>query len=272
MICKTFYESCSEYDGDSDSGSELEQFPLTDCEWEGDSDSGSELEQFPLTDCEWEGDSDSGSELEQFPLTDCEWEGDSDSGSELEQFPLSDCEWEGDSDSGSELEQFPLTDCEWEGDSDSGSELDQVPEISEWKLTYYYNVCLQMESVVGALENIAENLRETATKACKRNINTSDAQRDVKSVRTPVNSPRYLSPTQSSASKARRKASRPETSAREKACSAKSSSTARRRKESLSGKDPRGNGYLKPTLSSAKKRRCKSPLYRFPRTPLSLCA
>ena len=69
-----------------------------------------------------------------------EWEGDSDSGSEL----------------GSELEQFPLTDCERDGDSDSGSELNQVPEVSEWKLTYYYNVCLQMESVVGALENIAE--------------------------------------------------------------------------------------------------------------------
>ena len=98
------YDTSSEYDGDSDSGSELEQFPFTDCEWEGDSDSGSELEQFPLTDCEG-----------------CEWEGDSDSGSELEQFPLIDSEWEQDSDSGSELEQFPLTDCEgceWEEEED----------------------------------------------------------------------------------------------------------------------------------------------------------
>ena len=270
MISNTFFETCTEWEGDSDSGSELEQFPLTDCEWEEDSDSGSELEQFPLSDCGWEGDSDSGSELEQFPLTDCEWEQDSDSGSELEQFPLTDCEWEADSDSGSELEQFPLTDCEWEQDSDSDSELEQLLFDCESQLEFY-TVYLRVEPIVRALENISKDLREAveslhaAPEPCE-NVGTeimhSAAPRVVRS---------YMSPTKSSASKAQPKASPPKTRSREKARSPKLSST-RRRKESLSGKDSCGNGYLKPTLSSAKKRRCKSPLYRFPRKPLSLCA
>ena len=53
MISKTLYDTCSEWEGDSDSRSELEQFPLTDCESEQGSHSVSELEQL-LSDCESE--------------------------------------------------------------------------------------------------------------------------------------------------------------------------------------------------------------------------
>ena len=287
MICKTFYDSCSEYDGDSDSGSELEQFPLSDCEWEVDSDSGSELEQFPLTDCEgceWEGDSDSGSELEQFPLTDSESEQDSDSGSELEQFPLTDCEgceWEEEEDyvpgKDPELDAFldnlyKYTIPERRTEDES---FDSPPQESAVKVVA---VDFGGPSQVAALsgewitwKGVYDGEKTETTSSfspCADLLDDSgNCQCGGSNLPAKIGSPNYMQPTKASTMKKRRKLQsqmegRPQKHSnrthlrKELGCNARDVMISPKRRAYKAV----GKGYLKQTASSASKRRKKSRL------------